>query len=143
MKNNNIIDFYTITKKVFLKKRHLLDEASAATHLVFINGNRKQRRAVLNDLRLKEYAVGKFLEYWFIYSWESQHISLWILFCEIFEHLLVVGRFFTEREMTAKLLFVIRVIVYITNLRKPRSVNRYFRVKSEFLDKIRISKSEI
>ena len=50
-------------KEDFLKKRHLLNEASAATHLVFINGNRKQRRAVLNDLRLKEYAVGKFLEY--------------------------------------------------------------------------------
>ena len=47
----------------FLTDRTFLQEASENKQFVYIHGNRKDRRAILNDLRLKEYAVGKFLEY--------------------------------------------------------------------------------
>ncbi|XP_057300854.1 uncharacterized protein LOC130635518 [Hydractinia symbiolongicarpus] len=46
-----------------LSKRELLVQASDKSHFIYIDGNRKERRAILNNLRLKEYAVGKFLQY--------------------------------------------------------------------------------
>ena len=47
----------------FLKNRDKLTLASQQKHIISINRDRKERRYILNDLRLKEYAVGKFLEY--------------------------------------------------------------------------------
>ncbi|XP_002168503.3 uncharacterized protein LOC100205841 [Hydra vulgaris] len=47
----------------FLKNRDVLTKASQQTHIISINCERKERRFILNDLRLKEYVVGKFLEY--------------------------------------------------------------------------------
>ena len=50
-------------RKHFLERRSTLVEASQDSHLIAIKGSRKERRAILNHLRLKEYAVGRFLEY--------------------------------------------------------------------------------
>lgn len=47
----------------FLTNRDYLNIASEENDIIYIKGTRKERRTVLNDLRMKEYAVGKFLEY--------------------------------------------------------------------------------
>ena len=49
--------------KQYLTDRSKLVEATKIHHTVHIGGSRKERRRILNDLRMKEYAVGKFLEY--------------------------------------------------------------------------------
>ena len=46
-----------------LKDRDSLTDASEASDFLFVNGGRKERRFVLNDLKLKEFAMGKFLYY--------------------------------------------------------------------------------
>lgn len=50
-------------RKIFLDERSTLMDASQQSHMIAITGNRKERREILNHLRLKEYAVGRFLEY--------------------------------------------------------------------------------
>ena len=46
-----------------LNDRDSLTDASEASDFLFVNGGRKERRFVLNDLKLKEFAMGKFLYY--------------------------------------------------------------------------------
>lgn len=46
-----------------LEKRNQLRLLAVENALIHLNGTRKERREILNHLRLKEFAVGKFLEY--------------------------------------------------------------------------------
>ena len=46
-----------------MSDRDSLSRASKSSDFLFVNGGRRQKRAVLNDLKIKEFAMGKFLYY--------------------------------------------------------------------------------
>ncbi len=56
-----LIDAFTNSS--VLSDRDSLVKASNENDFLFVNGGRKERRVVLNDLKLKEFAMGKFLYY--------------------------------------------------------------------------------
>eukprot|EP00794_Sanderia_malayensis_P011255 gene11255-12435_t len=57
-----LVDAFNANTSV-LQDRDSLTKASNQAEFLYVNGGRKERRVILNDLKLKEFAMGKFLYY--------------------------------------------------------------------------------